>query len=340
MPIRMRLEPLGAACSAGQVSGDIEAIDRTLGYLTDLSAGLRLMALDPAREAGSSGPDDLAQWWAQAESVLRGVLPKHVRLEGGLPAGVGVGMPAHRLMQVVFNLVQNAGEALAGTADGFVRVDAEVSHDGGASGVVRLRVSDNGPGMSADVLARCFEPYFSTKCRAITTGMGLSMVRGLVESAGGSVAVESGLGRGTVFTVALPMTWSRFRGGTPAAGHPVRVAALSVAEPRAASLAAMLLRGMGMSIVRPRAAPVEGGIWVVQDPPARWVDEYLSRCPGGRVVVLRSTPEKGSESVSDNGGTGKAGVTAVPLAAPPTALRDALVAAALGAGALGTGSEV
>src|ERR1051326_5964071 len=126
LPIRMRLEPLATECSTDQAREDVAAIGTALSYLTNLSAGLRLMALDPARDAASGCVEDLASWWAQAVGVLRGVLPRHVKLESDLPQGLGVHIPAHRLTQCVFNLVQNAGEALADRQDGLVRVTAEL----------------------------------------------------------------------------------------------------------------------------------------------------------------------------------------------------------------------
>jgi hypothetical protein len=70
---------------------------------------------------------------------------------------------------------------------------------------VFLSVTDDGPGMTPEVLARCMEPYFTTKTRGISTGLGLSLVYGLVRDAGGSVEVSSEVGKGTSFTLRLPI---------------------------------------------------------------------------------------------------------------------------------------
>jgi CheY-like chemotaxis protein len=70
---------------------------------------------------------------------------------------------------------------------------------------VALTVSDTGCGMSPDVRARIFEPFFSTKAPGKGTGLGLSMVYGVVTESGGRISVESAQDRGTTFTIHLPV---------------------------------------------------------------------------------------------------------------------------------------
>lgn len=67
---------------------------------------------------------------------------------------------------------------------------------------LRLSISDTGPGMTPEVLKRIFEPFFTT--RATGTGLGLPIVRRIVEGHAGEVEVHSAEGRGTTFTVRLP----------------------------------------------------------------------------------------------------------------------------------------
>jgi C4-dicarboxylate-specific signal transduction histidine kinase len=68
---------------------------------------------------------------------------------------------------------------------------------------VTIRVSDDGPGMTEEVVRRCMEPYFSTKVRAVSTGLGLALVRALVNGVGGRVEIESTLGAGTTVSLVL-----------------------------------------------------------------------------------------------------------------------------------------
>ena len=69
---------------------------------------------------------------------------------------------------------------------------------------VLLRVSDNGPGMSPEVIRRCREPYFSTKPRGVSTGLGLPFVHLLMTGAGGRMDIASTVGQGTTITLTLP----------------------------------------------------------------------------------------------------------------------------------------
>jgi two-component system nitrogen regulation sensor histidine kinase NtrY len=108
----------------------------------------------------------------------------------------------------VINLVDNAVEALGGaTAPARPNGDAplivvETLLDA-ANGVVRLTVSDNGPGIPAEDRDKLFMPYYSTKRRG--SGLGLAIVRRIIAEHGGSIEAANNTPTGTVFTVELPV---------------------------------------------------------------------------------------------------------------------------------------
>lgn len=116
-----------------------------------------------------------------------------VQAAPALPAVLG---DATQLRQVVHNLVQNGLDAVAERSDGCVQVATEAAHDAdGQVRVVRLVVSDNGPGFADKVLKRAFEPYVTTKTRG--SGLGLAVVKKIADEHGARVRIGNAAdGRG------------------------------------------------------------------------------------------------------------------------------------------------
>lgn len=118
--------------------------------------------------------------------------------------------PSH-LEQVFANIVLNAAEAMEGK--GTVSVSAELC---ATTRSVAVTIEDDGPGMTEEVRARIFEPFFTTKCSAQAgsgTGLGLAISHGLLVGQGGSIDVWSEPGRGTRFTIRLPVASPEPEGG-------------------------------------------------------------------------------------------------------------------------------
>jgi PAS domain S-box-containing protein len=129
--------------------------------------------------------------------LLRRTLPKEIRLEADLaPDELPVLADETQLQQVVMNLCLNGRDALLPDG-GRLTVRTEARGEG-----VRLSVEDTGRGMSGELLARIFDPFFSTKEHG--TGLGLAVVKQIVEGSGGRVEVASAPGRGARFDVWLP----------------------------------------------------------------------------------------------------------------------------------------
>jgi PAS domain S-box-containing protein len=139
--------------------------------------------------------------------------PDGVRIEHRLRAGRSavLGDPT-QIHQVLMNLVTNALHAMptGGTLRVLlerIRVPAARAATMGAlapAEYVALKVADTGTGMTAEILERIFDPFFSTKEVGVGTGLGLSLVHGIVTGLGGAIEVASAIGRGSVFTVYLP----------------------------------------------------------------------------------------------------------------------------------------
>lgn len=104
------------------------------------------------------------------------------------------------LQQVVFNLLSNAYQAIlgAGIRDGLIKVRTSTE-----DGEILVAVSDNGPGVPPELLARLGEPFLTTKAEG--TGLGLSISRQIVEAHGGRLVAASRAGEGTSFTIRLPI---------------------------------------------------------------------------------------------------------------------------------------
>ncbi|MEW5740043.1 MAG: ATP-binding protein [Myxococcota bacterium] len=139
------------------------------------------------------------------QPMLRRLLTENIELTCRLDAKGIVRADAGQLEQVIVNLVVNARDAMP--RGGALRVTTEdLSHglDGAPGRHVCLRVEDTGEGMSAQVLARAFEPFFTTKEPGRGTGLGLSVVDGIVKQSGGVVRVSSTEGKGTTVAVCFP----------------------------------------------------------------------------------------------------------------------------------------
>ena len=79
LPVRVRLQAMQARGLPAEFAPDVEAIGKAAEYLQRLTNGLRLLALDPQEDGQSGEVVDLAEWWADAEPLLRNVLPRQVK---------------------------------------------------------------------------------------------------------------------------------------------------------------------------------------------------------------------------------------------------------------------
>ncbi|MEJ0069629.1 MAG: PAS domain S-box protein [Pseudomonadota bacterium] len=165
---------------------------------------------------GSSGEYvevDLAAICRETLHLLRASLPATVNLVDRLDEVGRVHADPTQVQQVLMNLCGNAAQAMpSGKGTVTVRLD-EVSLDyaelleGLRPGRhCRLVVADDGSGIPPGIVGRIFDPFFTTKEVGVGTGLGLSVVHGIVTAHRGAITVDTEIGRGTTFTILLPMT--------------------------------------------------------------------------------------------------------------------------------------
>jgi PAS domain S-box-containing protein len=189
-----------------------------------------------------------------------------------------------QLEQVLINLVANARDATS--TNGVVGLEAELAQFDPQSGApneesseagpfVRLTVRDDGVGMAPDTVSRVFEPFFTTKSVGAGTGLGLSMVYGIVSQSGGHVRLESTLGAGTTVSIYLPRATGDSDAATdqlpPRRGQGERVLVVED-EPMVRSLA--------------RRALEAAGYVVYQAPNGAAALEFLTMQPGAIDLIL------------------------------------------------------
>jgi signal transduction histidine kinase len=189
------LQWLAASCSVRSLAGAVETSAVRISELVTAVKGFTFMDHAPTVE-----PVDIRRGIADAITMLGA----KVRAKGAevsvdhapdLPLALAVGA---ELNQVWLNLLDNALDAIA--PRGSVRIESR--HE---LGRVVVEVIDNGAGIPAESLWRIFEPFYTTKQVGQGTGLGLDIVRRLLQRQDGGIEAESGLGR-TVFRVWLPAT--------------------------------------------------------------------------------------------------------------------------------------
>ncbi|HLT25420.1 MAG TPA: PAS domain-containing protein [Zeimonas sp.] len=184
-----------------------------------ISAGMRAKSLVERILAfsrsgmGQSVPVHVQSVVAEALDQVNASLPTGVRLERRLEAGdAAVLGDATQIHQVVMNLCANAVQAVGAEGTVCVRVDTVeldaprclTTNELAPGAYVRLLVADTGVGIEPRLLERIFDPFFTTRDIGVGTGLGLSLVHGIVTDLGGGIEVASCCGEGTTMTVYLP----------------------------------------------------------------------------------------------------------------------------------------
>jgi two-component system cell cycle sensor histidine kinase/response regulator CckA len=190
----------GQTAMLSDVGHILEAAERA-------SALVRQLLTFARRQEARPRVVNVADQVASLRSMLESVLPGDVRLTLRLDdAACFARLDPAQLEQVLLNLIINARDAIVARGNVVVTVQLEpagAQHEGPLPCVL-LKVADDGTGMSTQLLEHIFEPFFTTKSPDKGSGLGLSIVYSVVQQNGGTVSVDSELGRGTEFSVRFP----------------------------------------------------------------------------------------------------------------------------------------
>ena len=181
---RMLESALSAGRRAAKVTGQLLAFSR--------------------RQRMEIGPVDLAALFAAIRPLLEQSAGPAIRIEIDVAeAARGISTDANQLELALLNLVLNSRDAMpkGGTISIAARPQPRLRNE---PAMVDLTVHDTGEGMPREVLKRATEPFFTTKSAGSGTGLGLAQVYGIVNQSGGSIAIDSHPGEGTVVTLSLP----------------------------------------------------------------------------------------------------------------------------------------
>jgi signal transduction histidine kinase len=197
---------------------DLPFVSEDLGRLTgDIAEGARraqliVMDLQSLTSAAQRGIErvDLHRVVQQTVSLFGARLRPGVRLEPVLSPVPAVTAYAGQIEQVFVNLTDNALRAIGGSGKVRIQVGAEENW-------ALVKVTDDGPGMTAEVKAQAFEPFFTTRAAGDGSGLGLAIVASIVRTHGGTVTLKSDPGAGTEVEVRLPLTNELTPGVSPSA---------------------------------------------------------------------------------------------------------------------------
>jgi PAS domain S-box-containing protein len=198
MERRLKNSGLDLDAQFNRIKNGVTRCDNIIAQLLDFSRGKQL-------DCKLLNLDD---WLTKIVEEEAARLPTNVNIKCMLGlGGLHVSFDPGRLQRAILNLIANASEAMVGIDGLAVKPDAPEATITLLTGLdgpfVTIKVSDNGPGMNAEVVGRIREPLFTTK--SFGTGLGVPVIEQVAAQHGGSLTIESVLGEGSSFTLRLPV---------------------------------------------------------------------------------------------------------------------------------------
>jgi PAS domain S-box-containing protein len=194
------------------VQEELEQVLKATHRATELVRQILTFSRKTGQERQTLDPKSLV---GEVLKLIRATLPTTIEIRQHLETdGAQLDANATQLHQVVMNLCTNAAHAME-ESGGILEVRLERQRLSGTTaglcGVspgryLEIRISDTGHGIAPALKQRIFDPYFTTKAQGKGTGMGLAVVRSIVQSHGGAIDVESEPGKGSCFKVLLPLS--------------------------------------------------------------------------------------------------------------------------------------
>lgn len=188
---------------------------QTIIGAVDRAHGLTKQILTFSREEETFFEEvDPAQITREAVKLIRATLPSSIDIDHEIGEGLGsIHVDATKLHQILINLCTNSAHAMPDRHGKIeLRVQAIEACDCSEMAeikplpdkLIRFKVQDNGVGMDEKTMQRIYDPFFTTKSKSEGTGLGLSVVHGIVKKYHGVINVESAPGQGTTFTICFP----------------------------------------------------------------------------------------------------------------------------------------
>jgi two-component system cell cycle sensor histidine kinase/response regulator CckA len=193
---------------------------QTLENITERARDLiQQMLVFTKRHEGKPENISIRQVVREVMDMATKSIPKNIRIEcAGNDKDYQVFIDHTHLTQVILNLIVNAKDAIGNNQNGFITIEmypVVVDRDskrqnllGSIGKYVKIDVTDNGYGINHEVLPKIFDPFFTTKQKGPDkgTGLGLSIAYNIVKNAGGSIRVQSEEGKGSTFSIMLPIS--------------------------------------------------------------------------------------------------------------------------------------
>jgi PAS domain S-box-containing protein len=184
----------------GRTEQELRSLDLIMGAAQRASRLVRQILTFSRKQTIERQPMRLDELVRDSLTMLRAGIPPYVRIDTKLSPVPDILGNQGQLYQVVLNFVLNAAQAI-GEQPGTIMIGVAPDTETAA---VRLWVMDTGCGMDDETQRRIFEPFYTTKAASEGTGLGLSVVKGIVTEHDGRIAVTSKVGAGTSFDVLFP----------------------------------------------------------------------------------------------------------------------------------------